>query len=154
MTKVTRKSIINVLSTNDTIFGLVAEAVETDAETLHAVLNKWNAALTKPTTKKVDEAKVAMINDIVAYVIASDTPVTAKTINEKFVHSEKTNKASALLRQAVAEGYISRDKVRKNASFEYASNDFDWESYIAEYDAKIAEKAAARIARANANRSN
>ena len=47
---------------------------------------------------------------------------------------------------------ISRNKVRKNANFEYASMDFDWDEYISAYDEKMTEKAKARIARAHENR--
>ena len=152
MTKVTRKAIISAISANDAIFNEVMAAVETDKETLKAVLDKWTVALNKTTTKKADEARETMINDIVAFINQSDAPVTAKTINDKFVHAERTNKASALLRQAVENCMISRNKVRKNANFEYASMDFDWDEYISAYDEKMTEKAKARIARAHENR--
>ena len=152
MTKVTRKSIVNAILTNEGIFNEVMTSVDTDKETLTAVLDKWNKALSKSGSRKVDEARVALIAQIVEFVTSHDGPVTAKEINDKFVHSEKTNKASALLRQAVADGQLSRDRVRKNANYEYAGLDFDWNAYIGEYDKAMAEKAAARIARANANR--
>ena len=150
--KVTRKSIIVAILANEGMVNDLAAAVGSDVETHNGVLNKWSNALSKTTPKKVDEAQVALINDIVAFINNENTPVTAKTINEKFVHSEKTNKASALLRHACAEGLISRDKVRKNANYEYASISFDWDSYIADYDNAMAAKAQARIERARNNR--
>ena len=64
MTKVTRKAIISAISANDAIFNEVMAAVETDKETLKAVLDKWTVALNKTTTKKADEARETMINDI------------------------------------------------------------------------------------------
>ena len=152
MTKVTRKSIVNAILSDSNIFNEVMNKVGTDNETLTAVLTKWDVALSKSGSRKVDEARTALIAEIVEYVTSHDGPVTAKEINDKFVHSEKTNKASALLRQAVADGQLSRDRVRKNANYEYAGLEFDWNAYIGEYDKAMAEKAAARIARANANR--
>ena len=150
--KVTRKSIIAAILANEGMVNDLAAAVESDAETLNGVLNKWSNALSKTTPKKVDEAQVALVNEIVAFINNENAPVTAKTINEKFVHSEKTNKASALLRHACAEGLISRDKVRKNANYEYAPICFDWISYITAYDDAMAAKAQARIERARNNR--
>ena len=150
--KVTRKSIIAAIIENENMVNDIATTVGTDSETLQSVLAKWSAALNKTTVKKVDEAQVALINEIVAFINNENAPVTAKTINDKFVHSEKTNKASALLRHACAEGLISRDKVRKNANYEYAKVTFDWISYITAYDDAMAAKAQARIERARNNR--
>lgn len=150
--KITRKSIIAAIIENENMVNDIATTVGTDSETLQSVLAKWSVALNKTTVKKVDEAQVALINEIVAFINNENAPVTAKTINDKFVHSEKTNKASALLRHACAEGFISRDKVRKNANYEYASISFDWDSYIADYDNAMAAKAQARIERARNNR--
>ena len=150
---ITRKAILNAILSSDTIMNELNNVFGSDnTDALSAALNKWNIALSKTTPKKVDEAQEALINEIVAYINTCEKPVTAKTINDKFVHSEKTNKASALLRHACAEGLISRDKVRKNANYEYAYITFDWIAYITDYDNAMAAKAQARIERARNNR--
>lgn len=156
--KVTRKDIINAIANNNDIFISIAnelglEGIE-GSDALTNTIDKWMVALNKSNksngSNKNDEL---IVNEIVPFILESETPVTAKTINNEFVHAERTNKASAMLRRAIELGLISRDRVRKNANFEYAAPNFDWDSYIAEYDAKVAEKAAARIAKARANRS-
>ena len=150
---ITRKAILNAIVNSENIMNELNNAFGAEnVDALAAALSKWNAALSKSTPKKVDEAQIALINEIVAYINTCEKPVTAKTINDKFVHSEKTNKASALLRHACAEGMISRDKVRKNANYEYAPVAFDWDTYIADYDNAMAAKAQARIERARNNR--
>lgn len=155
MAKVTRKMIIAELLTNVTILTALSAALNCSDDELSNVLNKWNDALNKVSTSN-SKAKTAedeiIKTQIVPFIIESENPVTAKTINEKFIHNARTNKASAMLRRAIEMGLISRDRVRKNANFEYASVDFDWSSYINEYDAKVAAKAAARIENARKNR--
>lgn len=155
---IARKAILAAILDSETMVNSLVDVFgEDQRDALMDSLNKWNVALNKvnkSANKETQERDAFIIETIVPFVVESERPVTAKVINEKFVHSEKTNKASAMLRRAVALGYISRDKVRKNASFEYASNDFDWDAYIGEYDKAMQEKAKARIARANANRSN
>ena len=143
---ITRKAILNAIVNSENIMNELNNAFGAEnVDALAAARSKWNAALSKSTPKKVDEAQIALINEIVAYINTCEKPVTAKTINDKFVHSEKTNKASALLRHAC-------DKVRKNANYEYAPVAFDWDTYIADYDNAMAAKAQARIERARNNR--
>lgn len=156
--KITRKAILDAIINNNDVFTSVANALGLDNDDklneLDGALNKWYFALNKSNksngSNKNDEL---IVNEIVPFILESETPVTAKTINNEFVHAERTNKASAMLRRAIELGLISRDRVRKNANFEYAAPNFDWDNYIAEYDAKVAEKAASRIAKARANRS-
>lgn len=107
-----------------------------------------------PYRRKLDEREMLLINKIVDFVKSVDHPVTAQEINDKFVHSEKTNHASFLLGRACDEGLISRGKVRKNANYEYAPITFDWDAYITEYDEKMAIKAQERIERARGNSRN
>lgn len=157
--KVTRKDVIRAIANNNDILIDIANELNLkgldEVDALAQTVDKWLVALNK--TPKADTKKAAedvkLINDsIVPFIISSETPVTAKTINDQFIHAQRTNKASAILRKAIEMGLISRDRVRKNANYEYAAPDFDWSSYIEEYDAKVAEKAAARIAKARANR--
>lgn len=154
MAKITRKSIIASILADANIINVIATANDSSSDEILVVLNKWDNALSKASkstnTNKNDDL---IINDIVPFILASDEPVTAKMVNDKFVHAEKTNKASAMLRRAIELNLISRDKVRKNASFVYAAPDYDWDAYVSAYDAKVAEKANARIAKARANRS-
>lgn len=156
--KITRKAIINAIINDDATYNALANALNLDDDgrqnVLIATLSKWDNALSKASKSNSNNKNDdIIINDIVPFILASETPVTAKTINDEFVHAERTNKASALLRRGIEMGLISRDRVRKNANFEYAEPNYDWNAYIAEYDKKVAEKAAARIAKARANRS-
>lgn len=156
MAKVTRKIIIETLLANNTILSMLTNALDADATVVIATLDKWNNALTKASngnSKEKAENEDIIINQIVPFVLAAEKPVTAKDVNDNFIHASRTNKASAMLRRAIEMGLISRDRVRKNANFEYAEPNFDWNEYISEYDKKVAEKAAARIAKARANRS-
>ncbi len=154
MAKVTRKAIVSAMMDDEVILAQLINHLGTDGETIMTTLVKWNDALSKASkTTKTNKNDDIIINDIVPFIVNADAPVTAKTINDQFIHAERTNKASAMLRRAIELGLISRDRVRKNANYVYAKPDFDWEEYIAAYDAKVAEKAAARIAKARANRS-
>ena len=153
---IARKAILDAIINNDVIMNeLVTTFGEDNHDALTASMNKWVAALSK-SSKSADKAMEERDNyikeNVVPFVLSSATPVTAKQVNDAIVHGEKTNKASAMLRRAEALGLLSRDKVRKNANFEYASPTFDWESYIAEYDKAVAAKAQARIERAHKNR--
>lgn len=154
MAKVTRKSIITSIINDENMIKAIASANDTSVEELNVILYKWFNALTKGSkTTATDKNDDLIINEIVPFIVNSAEPVTAKTVNDKFVHAERTNKASSMLRRAIDLGLISRDKVRKNASFVYASPTYDWDAYVEAYDNKVAEKAAQRIAKARANRS-
>ncbi len=156
---ITRKAVIRAIlenpSTQDAILDqLGMENTDETQDALSAMLNKWNTALNKANkSTNANKNDDVIINDVVPFVVNADGPVTAKQVNDAIVHAERTNKASAMLRRAIELGLVSRDRVRKNANYVYAAPDYDWETYIAEYDAKVAEKAAARIAKARANRS-
>lgn len=155
MAKLTRKNIIDIILNNDSILKIISENGNCDFSEAKTIIEKWQAALTKTSTSN-NKTKSAnddiIVNEIVPFILENKNPVTAKTINEKFIHAERTNKASAILRRAIELGLISRDRVRKNANFEYASPTFDWSAYINEYDKKVAAKAAARIENARKNR--
>lgn len=154
MAKVTRKSIISTIISNDDIKNILATATGVSIDEISVVLNKWDNALTKASkTNASNKNDETIINEIVPFVLAASEPVTAKMVNDQFIHAERTNKASAMLRRAIEMGLISRDRVRKNANYVYAEPNYDWDSYIAAYDKMVAEKAASRIAKARANRS-
>lgn len=154
MAKITRKSIIASILADANIINTIATANDSSSDEILVVLNKWDNALSKASkstnTNKNDEL---IVNEIVPFILESKTPVTAKMVNDKFIHAERTNKASAMLRRAIELGLISRDRVRKNANFVYASPNYDWDAYVAAYDAEVAAKASARIAKARENRS-
>lgn len=158
MTKtISRKSILSaILADEDIMNALVSHFdFEDSRKCLTDALNKWDNALNK-TNKSADKAAKErdefIVKTIVPFVVEHEGPVTAKQVNDAVVHAEKTNKASAMLRRAVEMELVSRDKVRKNANFEYAAMDFDWDTYISDYDAKMTAKAQARIAKAHKNR--
>ena len=154
MAKVTRKSIITSIINDENMIKAIASANDTSVEELNVVLHKWFNALTKGSkTTATNKNDDLIINEIVPFVINSSEPVTAKAVNDKFIHAERTNKASAILRRAIELNLISRDRVRKNANYVYASPNYDWNAYIEAYDKEVAEKAAKRIAKARANRS-
>lgn len=155
--KVSRKSIMSAMLDSEVKALLYAvmhgENEEVTEDLLDDALSKWYKALNKEHKSTAGANDDFIVSDVVPYVLTVGAPVTAKEVNDAVVHAERTNKASAMLRRAVDLGMLSRDKVRKNASFVYADPTYDWESYIAEYDAAVAEKAAARIAKARDNRS-
>lgn len=154
MAKITRKSIIASILADANIINAIATANDSSSDEILVVLNKWDNALSKASkstnTNKNDDI---IVNDIVPFILESAEPVTAKMVNDKFIHAERTNKASAMLRRAIELGLISRDRVRKNANFVYAAPNYDWDAYVAAYDAEVAAKASARIAKARENRS-
>lgn len=154
MAKITRKSIIASILADANIINAIATANDSSSDEILVVLNKWDNALSKASkstnTNKNDDI---IVNDIVPFILESAEPVTAKMVNDKFIHAERTNKASAMLRRAIELGLISRDRVRKNANFVYAAPNYDWDAYVAAYDAEVAAKAANRIAKARENRS-
>ena len=153
---IARKAILDTIINSENIMNELVNAFgEDNREALTASMDKWMAALSKSSKsadKAMQERDTFIKDNVVPFVLSSAAPVTAKQVNDAIVHGEKTNKASAMLRRAEALGLLSRDKVRKNANFEYASPTFDWESYIAEYDKAVAAKAQARIERAHKNR--
>lgn len=155
MAKITRKSIIETIILSEIIINTLANDLNCSTDEITNVLNKWNNALNKVSssnTKEKAENEKMITEQIVPFILSADAPVTAKTINDEFIHNNRTNKASAILRRAIEMGLISRDRVRKNANYEYAAPDFDWNAYISAYDEKVAKKAAERIAKARSNR--
>ena len=156
--KVSRKSIMSAMLDSE-VKALILATIQADnadvtEAALDAALNKWNTALNKGRKSTAGSNDAFIESEVVPFVLSSDTPVTAKMVNDAIIHAERTNKASAMLRRAAELGFLSRDKVRKNASFEYAGPQYDWETYISDYDKAMAEKANARIAKARKNRSN
>lgn len=154
--KVSRKSIMTAVR-NSEVKALILAILNEDNEDitediLDEALTKWDVALNKGRKSTAGSNDAFIESEVVPFVLSAGEPVTAKQVNDAVVHAEKTNKASAMLRRAATLGMLSRDKVRKNASFLYAEPNYDWETYISEYDAAMAERAAARIAKARNNR--
>lgn len=108
-------------------------------EMLDTAMDKWNAALTK-NTKKSNANDTTITDEIVPWVLSQDQPVSAADVNTAILGQPRANKASSMLRRAVEMGMLSRDKVRKTASFIYAAPDYDWDTYKADYDAKVAAR--------------
>ena len=154
--KVSRKTIMSAMLDAEVEALILATIQANDAEVtqevLHDALIKWQGALNKGNKSTVGTNDAFIESDIVPFVLSAGEPVTAKQVNDAVVHAEKTNKASAMLRRAVTLHLLSRDRVRKNASYEYAEPGYDWETHIREYDDAMAERATARIAKARNNR--
>lgn len=153
MAKVTRKNIIATIINSEDMINTLANTMGVGTDDVKTTLNKWDVALSKSSANKnANKNDEFIIAEIVPFVTSQPTPVTAKMVNDNVVKREKTNQATVMLRRAVEMGLLSRDKVRKNASFEYAEPEFDWNAYIDAYDAKVKDKQSARIAKARANR--
>lgn len=156
--KVSRKNILDAMMNAEVkalTLAILREDVNDDItqEAFDEALNKWHKALNKPAKSSAGKDDDYIANEVVPYVVGQDHPVTASDVNAALINAPRANRASSLLRRACDLGLLSRDKVRKNASYVYSAPDYDWESYIAEYDAKVKAKAEARIAKARANRS-
>lgn len=156
--KVSRKSILDAVMNNEVralTLAILRQDVNEDIteDAFNEALDKWHKALNKPAKSSAGKDDQFIVDEVVPYVTSQDAPVTAADLNAAIINAPRANRASSLLRRACTLGLLSRDKVRKNASYVYSAPDYDWDAYIADYDAKVKAKAEARIAKARANRS-